>query len=231
MAAAGRDGQPDAEGCQRQDLNVSNLVGWASESVPTKCSTTQRGRHGAKSAFAHVTIETESRRRGVMGPGDRRDDYVERSFRMVIIRAANTTQDMEQCFRIREEVFIVEQSVPVDIERDEYDSKALHFIALADGRPVGTARAVLKDNGTSAKIGRVAVCRSNRGFGIGKLLIAAIEETPDLTHVLNFFLDAQTHALQFYARLGYEAYGEEFMDAGISHRHMKKGSRSSVAHD
>jgi predicted GNAT family N-acyltransferase len=150
---------------------------------------------------------------------------------MVIIRAASTTHDMEQCFRIREEVFIVEQSVPVDIERDEYDSKALHFIALADGRAVGTARAVLKDNGTSAKIGRVAVSRSNRGFGIGKLLIAAIEETPDLTNVLNFFLDAQTHALQFYARLGYEAYGEEFMDAGIPHRHMKKGSRPSVAHD
>ena len=138
---------------------------------------------------------------------------------------------MEECLRIREEVFVVEQNVPVDLERDEHDSKALHFIALADGQTVGTARVVLSDSGTSAKIGRVAVCRSNRGFGVGKLLIAAIEGDPDLAHVHGFLLDAQTHALQFYTRLGYEAYGEEFMDAGIPHRHMKKANRHSVAHD
>jgi|SRR5882724_178956 len=144
---------------------------------------------------------------------------------MIIIKAANTTQDIDECFRIREEVFVVEQDVPVDLERDEHDSKALHFIALADGQSAGTARAVLGDNGTSAKIGRVAVCRSNRGFGIGKMLIAAIEGSPNLKHVHYFLLDAQTHAWQFYARLGYEVYGKEFMDAGIPHRHMKKRNR------
>ena len=150
---------------------------------------------------------------------------------MITIRAANTTQDIEECFRIRAEVFIVEQSVPIDMERDAHDREALHFIALADGQSVGTARVVLRDNGTSAKIGRVAVYRSNRGVGIGKLLIAAIEGSPDLKYVHNFLLDTQTHALQFYARLGYEAYGGEFMDAGIPHRHMKKRNRHVVAHD
>jgi predicted GNAT family N-acyltransferase len=134
---------------------------------------------------------------------------------MIIIRAANTTQDIEACFRIREEVFIVEQSVPVDLERDEQDIKALHFIALADGQSVGTARVVLKDNGMSAKISRVAVCQSNRGFGIGKLLIAAIEANPDVRHVHNFLLDAQTHALQFYAGLGYEVFGESLWTQGF----------------
>jgi predicted GNAT family N-acyltransferase len=150
---------------------------------------------------------------------------------MITIRAATTAQDIEQCFRIRAEVFIVEQGVPVDLERDEHDAEASHFIALADGQPIGTARVVLRDNGTSAKIGRVAVCRSDRGFGIGKLLIAAIEASPDLKHVHNFLLDAQTHALQFYARLGYEVFGEEFLDAGIPHRHMRKRNRHSVADD
>jgi predicted GNAT family N-acyltransferase len=177
-----------------------------------------------------------------MGPCFRRDDgetefmFSPKSLsragaRMITIRAAKKTEEIEECFRIREEVFIAEQGVPLDMERDEHDGKALHFIALADGQSVGTARAVLRDNGTSAKIGRVAVCRSNRGLGIGKLLIAAIEESPDLRHVHNFLLDAQTHALQFYAGLGYEAYGEEFIDAGIPHRHMKKRNRRSAAHD
>jgi predicted GNAT family N-acyltransferase len=150
---------------------------------------------------------------------------------MITIRAANTTQDMEECLRIREEVFVVEQNVPVDLERDEHDGKARHFVARADGQAVRTARVVLSGNGRSAKIGRLAVCRSNRGFGIGKLLMAAVEGDPGLRHVDSFHLDAQTHALQFYTRLGYEAYGEEFMDAGIPHRHMKKANRRAVAHD
>lgn len=34
-------------------------------------------------------------------------------------------------------------------------------------------------------------------------------------------LAAQTHALDFYARLGFEAYGPEFLDAGIPHRNMR----------
>jgi predicted GNAT family N-acyltransferase len=93
---------------------------------------------------------------------------------------------------------------------------------------VGTARVVLKDNGTVAKIGRVAVCRSKRGMGIGKRLIAAIEDTLALEGVDHFILEAQTHALQFYACMGYEAYGEEFMDAGIPHFRMKKETRASV---
>jgi predicted GNAT family N-acyltransferase len=95
----------------------------------------------------------------------------------ITIKTANTKSEIEECFRLREEVFIIEQSVPVDMERDEHDATALHFLALVDAKSVGTARVVLKDNGTVAKIGRVAVCRSKRGMGIGKRLIAAIEET------------------------------------------------------
>ena len=150
---------------------------------------------------------------------------------MITIRAANSAHDIEECFRIRDEVFIGEQQVPADLECDEDDSKALHFLAVVDGRAAGTARVVFRDEGRSAKIGRVAVCRQDRGVGIGKLLIAAIEAAPDLKYVGNFLLDAQTHASQFYERLGYEAYGEAFMDAGISHHHMKKRNRRHVRRD
>ena len=144
----------------------------------------------------------------------------------ITIKTADTKSEIEECFRLREEVFIIEQSVPVDMERDEHDATALHFLALIDAKPVGTARVVLKDNGSVAKIGRVAVRRSKRGIGIGKRLIAAIEETLALEGVDHFILEAQTHALQFYAHMGYQAYGEEFMDAGIPHFRMKKRNPS-----
>jgi predicted GNAT family N-acyltransferase len=149
---------------------------------------------------------------------------------MVTVEAARTPDDIEECFRIRAEVFIIEQGVPIDMERDEYDGSALHFLARSDGQPIGTARVVLKDSGSSAKIGRVAVRQSARGSGIGRLLISAIEATPDLRHVDSFVLEAQTHAVQFYTHLGYQPYGDEFLDAGIPHRRMRKKNGTSVSY-
>jgi predicted GNAT family N-acyltransferase len=148
------------------------------------------------------------------------------SAEMITIKSARTSDEIEECFRIRADVFIVEQGVPVDLERDEYDDSALHFLAQSDGRSIGTARAVLKDGGSLAKIGRVAICQFKRGLGVGELLMSAVEGSPELKHVDCFILEAQTHALGFYARLGYEAYGDEFLDAGIPHRRMKKSRNS-----
>jgi len=34
-------------------------------------------------------------------------------------------------------------------------------------------------------------------------------------------LGSQTHALTFYEKLGFEAYGDEYLDAGILHQDMK----------
>jgi predicted GNAT family N-acyltransferase len=123
------------------------------------------------------------------------------------------------CFRIRLEVFVAEQNVPLEEERDEYDNTALHFLAMVDGIATGTARVVLKDADATAKISRVAVSKSARRLGIGAALIRHIESAVDCGR---FLLDAQTHALVFYERLGYAIYGEAFMEAGIPHRHMQK---------
>jgi predicted GNAT family N-acyltransferase len=145
----------------------------------------------------------------------------------MIVQIAEDESDVETCFRLRREVFVVEQSVPLEMERDEYDSDAIHFLATRSGKSVAVARVVLKDQGTTAKIGRVAVLGSERGSGVGKLLMQAIETNPRLAKVQNFILDAQTYALRFYENLGYQACGDEFLDAGIPHRHMSKRRRES----
>ena len=126
--------------------------------------------------------------------------------------------EFEDCFKIRLEVFVKEQNVPLEEERDQYDETALHFLATVDGAALGTARVILKDAG-QAKISRVAVAKSARRLGVGAALIAHIEA--EVT-AKQFLLDAQTHALPFYRRLGYAAYGDEFIEAGIAHFHMRK---------
>jgi predicted GNAT family N-acyltransferase len=61
--------------------------------------------------------------------------------------------------------FVLEQKVPQELDRVDDDASAIHFIALRDSEPTGTARIVLKDEGKTAKIGRVAILKSARGFG------------------------------------------------------------------
>jgi len=117
---------------------------------------------------------------------------------------------------IRRVVFIEEQRVPLEEEWDGRDGDCHHFLALLEGRPVGTAR-LLPD----AHIGRVAVLAEARGSGIGAALMhAAIDAAHRKGHPA-VELAAQTHALAFYARLGFTAFGDEFLDAGIPHRNMR----------
>lgn len=118
---------------------------------------------------------------------------------------------------IRRRVFIEEQGVPEALEWDGEDPHAMHLLAVLDGMPVGTAR-ILQDG----HIGRMAVLPEYRGRGIGRaLLTQSLEVARDLG-VDKVFLDAQTHALGFYERLGFRAEGNEFMDAGIRHRRMRR---------
>ena len=116
------------------------------------------------------------------------------------------------------EVFVVEQKVPEDEERDDWDETARHFLALVDDQPAATARALAKTPGLM-KIGRVAVRAPYRGTGLGARLMRAVEaEYPGAA----LMLDAQLQALNFYAKLGYVPEGPVFDDAGIPHRRMVK---------
>ena len=117
---------------------------------------------------------------------------------------------------IRRVVFIEEQRVPQEEEWDGRDPGCCHFLALLDNRPVGTAR-LLPD----AHIGRVAVLPQARGLGIGAILMRAAIEAARRDGHAAVELAAQTHALAFYEQLGFMAFGEPFLDAGIPHRSMR----------
>ncbi|EPH41405.1 GNAT family N-acetyltransferase [Streptomyces aurantiacus] len=154
----------------------------------------------------------------------------------VACRVAAGQADLDACFAVRKEVFVAEQGVPEDLEYDEYDGVAVHVLAVRadEGAPVGTGRlltgaaAAVKngdaDPGVGA-LGRLAVLRSARGLGVGARLVAAIEDAARERGLHAVDLHAQTHALGFYERLGYEAYGAEFLDAGIPHLAMRKALR------
>ncbi|WP_037668837.1 GNAT family N-acetyltransferase [Streptomyces griseus] len=147
------------------------------------------------------------------------------------VRVAEDPADREACFAVRKEVFVAEQGVPREIEYDAYDAEAVHVLAVReDGVSLGTGRllfgeaAAAKTGGDPSvgSLGRLAVARAARGLGVGAALVRAVEEAARARGLTAVDLHAQTQALGFYERLGYEAYGPEFPDAGIPHRAMRR---------
>lgn len=122
---------------------------------------------------------------------------------------------------VRRAVFIAEQGVPEELEWDDKDGHALHVLATdPGGTPIGTARLV--PEGAAARIGRMAVVKPWRGRGVGGAMLALLMGEAARRGFREVFLDAQTHAVPFYERFGFRAQGEEFFDAGIPHRRMRR---------
>ncbi|MFI1656895.1 GNAT family N-acetyltransferase [Streptomyces sp. NPDC020472] len=147
------------------------------------------------------------------------------------VREALGDEDREACFAVRREVFVEEQGVPRELEYDTYDETAVHVLAVrADGVPLGTGRLLHGADATGRTgadasvgfLGRLAVTKAARGLGVGAALVRAVEDVARERGLSAVDLHAQTHALGFYERLGYVAYGPEFPDAGMPHRAMRK---------
>jgi predicted GNAT family N-acyltransferase len=117
---------------------------------------------------------------------------------------------------IRNQVFIVEQNVPPDIEMDDMDAHCIHAIALDDnGVAIGTGR-LLPDG----HIGRMAVLASARGQGVGGLILKSLMQAAKQRGDTCVVLNAQVHAEEFYTAYGFVAVGKSFMEAGIAHIEM-----------
>ncbi|MGY8526847.1 GNAT family N-acetyltransferase [Paracidovorax citrulli] len=136
----------------------------------------------------------------------------------VTIRLLPWSEARDTARAIRYAVFVEEQGVPVELEWDDHDEVCWHAIAHgADGTPVATGR-LLPDG----HIGRMAVLARARGTGIGALVLEALMEKGEALGYAEFALNAQTHAMGFYRRAGFEPVGEPFEEAGIPHLAMRR---------
>ncbi|MFC8688754.1 GNAT family N-acetyltransferase [Brevibacillus porteri] len=143
------------------------------------------------------------------------------------IQRVTTEQELADALSVRRVVFIEEQEVPEDLEIDEHDtldSGTIHFVVYREGNPVGASRLRTYAPGVG-KIERVAVAKTERGTGLGRQIMLAMEELAKQHRYDSLKLNAQTQAQRFYEKLGYEAFGDLFDDAGIEHIAMVKSIR------
>ncbi len=130
------------------------------------------------------------------------------------------SEELEAAFYVRREVFIKEQNVPEAEELDEADLSSRHVVVYASDRPVATGR--LFNDGKIWLIGRISVLKECRGKQIGSLVVEKLLEKTVELGVEAVHIHAQTHAISFYEKFGFIAYGETFLEANIEHISMIK---------
>lgn len=145
---------------------------------------------------------------------------------ITILRAPVFSILCNAAFRLRRIVFVWEQKVPEEEENDSYDLTATHFVAVAEGEVVGTLRLIAMDE--HIKIGRVAVDGQWRGKGIARMMITAAQAHCRAEGQDRFYLTAQSDKLGLYQKLGFVAFGPEFMDGGMPHRAMRDYDKDSA---
>ena len=137
-------------------------------------------------------------------------------FRVEVVAHAAALPELRQ---VRDEVFVVEQGVPADLERDAArDPLCVHVLArLEDGTPIGTGRLT-----PDRHVGRMAVRKPWRGRGVGDALLHALLDAAWLQGPGAVRLNAQVEAIGFYARHGFVPEGGRFIEAGIEHQAMAR---------
>ena len=114
------------------------------------------------------------------------------------VTQAITKKDQQDCFSIR-----------------------IHALARINTFPVGTGRLIPEGN-NYGRIGRMAVRKDYRRFGVGGLILTYLEEIAVNEGIIQITLDAQEYVKQFYLDHGYQEQGDIFLEVGIPHVTMVK---------
>ena len=117
---------------------------------------------------------------------------------------------------IRKQVFIIEQNIPEEEEWDDQDMISDHFVVYDQNQPIATAR-LLQNN----SVGRVAVLKSYRGQGIGRMIMLEIIRQAHQQDRKFLHLSSQVHAISFYEKLGFSIKGDAYDECGIPHIKMQ----------
>jgi len=138
----------------------------------------------------------------------------------VDVRPARDRDEIDQALALREQVFCVEQGVPLLADQDGLDDVAIQVVAVEEGRVIGTCRVLVE--GGIGRLGRMAVEAPARSRGVGAAILAAAEQSARDAGASLMRLHAQRYVEDMYTAAGYTPYGEPFVEEGIPHVSMEK---------
>lgn len=129
-----------------------------------------------------------------------------------------TTQELFNIYKLRVDVFVVEQQCPYH-EVDDIDTISHHIYLQNDNSKILAYCRMYKENDTF-HIGRVIASERRKGYGT-QIMKTAVKFATEELHADSIILEAQTYAKNFYEKLGFTQTSEPFVEDGIPHIQMK----------
>lgn len=131
-----------------------------------------------------------------------------------------TTKELFEIYKLRVDVFVVEQKCPYP-EVDDADLNAYH-IWLQDEEGIEAYARALPPGVTfrEASIGRVIAKKRRLGLGT-KIVSAAIDVVKEKFETTEIKIGAQVYARSLYESLGFQQVSEPYLEDGIAHILMK----------
>ena len=131
-----------------------------------------------------------------------------------------TTKELFEIYKLRVDVFVVEQKCPYP-EVDDADLNAYH-IWLQDEEGIEAYARALPPGVTfkEASIGRVIAKKRRLGLGT-KIVSAAIDVVKEKFETTEIKIGAQVYARSLYESLGFQQISKPYLEDGIPHILMK----------
>ncbi len=133
-----------------------------------------------------------------------------------------TAAQVHDILRLRVDVFVVEQECPYpEIDGADLSPTTQHVWIEDVGGVAAYIRLLGVDDGTHepVRIGRVVTRPDRRGEQLARRLI---ERSLRQLGPIETALEAQTHLVDYYAALGFEPAGAEYLEDGIPHTPMRR---------
>jgi ribosomal protein S18 acetylase RimI-like enzyme len=121
---------------------------------------------------------------------------------------------------LRAEILRKPLGLPPGSEVFPFEEASLHLVAIEAGHVIGCV--LFHPNGKSGRLYQMAVARCSQRHGVGRGLVAILEERLRAEGIEEIWLHAREEAVPFYAKLGYAVVGERFSEVGIAHWKMHK---------
>jgi GNAT superfamily N-acetyltransferase len=102
-----------------------------------------------------------------------------------------------------------------------FEAESLHLVALGASGLVGCVL-FHPESPETGRLLQMAVRPSLQGRGIGRELVARLEQEVRSRGFREVTLHARQTAVPFYEKLGYCCFDAPFVEVGIPHRHMRK---------
>ena len=141
---------------------------------------------------------------------------------MLEIKSPQTDSDWKAYYALRFNVLREPWNQPLGSEVLADEDQAIHAIAVKDGVVLGVAR-MHESAEKQGQVRCVATATEAQGKGIGKAIMAYLEEKAKQKGWTEIVLEARENAVPFYKAIGYTIVAESYLLFGeIQHYLMKK---------